>query len=95
MAMSTRLRFGPQFTRAVQVRGLTLTVVARDAGVALATACAAARGDPVNVATAVKLSRAVAANPVLPELDAWLSTRGTAGTDEHRSDCDPGSAISE
>ena len=70
--MRTRFRFGPEFARAVQIRGLTLTAVARRAGIALATASAAARGDPVNVTTALKLSRAVGAAPVVPELDAWI-----------------------
>jgi hypothetical protein len=78
--MRTRFRFGPEFTRAVQIRGLTLTAVARGAGIALATASAAARGDPVNVATALKLSRAVAAAPVVPELDAWISIPGPEAT---------------
>jgi hypothetical protein len=76
----TRFRFGPEFTRAVQIRGLTLTAVARGAGIALATASAAARGDPVNVATALKLSRAVAAAPVVPELDAWMRIPGSEAT---------------
>lgn len=76
--MSTRFRFGPEFMRAVQIRGLTLTDVARHAGVALATASAAARGNAVNAATAVKLSQAVASTPVLPELEAWLSRQGEA-----------------
>ncbi|MGD0193270.1 MAG: hypothetical protein ABSC35_00240 [Candidatus Dormibacteria bacterium] len=81
--MRTRFRFGPEFTRAVQIRGLTLTAVARGAGIAMATASAAARGDPVNVATALKLSRAVAAVPVVPELDAWIGMPGSEGTDRH------------
>lgn len=75
--MSTRFRFGPEFIRAVQVRGLTLTDVARSAGVALVTACAAAHGDAVNVSTAIRLSKAVAAVPVLPELEAWASRSDT------------------
>lgn len=75
--MSTRFRFGPEFMRAVQVRGLTLTDVARSAGVALATACSAAHGDAVNVSTAIRLSKAVAAVPVLPELEAWVSQPDT------------------
>jgi uncharacterized membrane protein YadS len=79
----TRFRFGPEFTRAVQVRGLTLTAVARGAGIALATASAAARGDPVNVATAVKLSRAVAAAPVVPELEAWIGRPASEATNKH------------
>jgi hypothetical protein len=79
----TRLRFGPEFTRAVQIRGLTLTAVASGAGVALATASAAARGAPVNVATALKLSRAVAAAPVVPELDAWIGRPGSDATNRH------------
>lgn len=81
--MRTRFRFGPEFTRAVQIRGLTLTALARGAGIALATASAAARGDPVNVATALKLSRAVAAAPVVPELDAWIGRPGSEPTNKH------------
>lgn len=82
--MSTRLRFGPEFIRAVQVRGITLTDVERSAGVALATACAAARGDAVNVSTAIRLPKAVAAVPVSPELEAWVSRPDAQTSDSHR-----------
>ena len=71
--MASRLRFGPDFLRAVQVRSLTLPELARRAGVATATACAAVRGAPVNASTALKLARAVAAAPVVDELDRWLA----------------------
>jgi hypothetical protein len=60
-----------------------LTAVARGAGIALAKASAAARGDPVNVATALKLSRAVGAAPVVPKLDAWIHRPGSEATNKH------------
>jgi hypothetical protein len=81
--VSTRFRFGPEFKHAVQIRGLTLSDVARRAGVALATACAAARGDAVNVSSAIRLSKAVAENPVLPELEAWVSPPGAPTVTKH------------
>ena len=85
LTMSTRFRFSPEFARAVQIRGLTLTDVARRAGVAVATASAAARGNAINVSTAIRLSKAVAAAPILPELEAWAgSPEGTSrGTRDH------------
>lgn|SRR5487761_1643645 len=77
--MAIRLRFGPEFLRAIQVRGLTLPELASRAEVATATASAAARGSPVNVWTALKLSRALAAAPIVTELDAWLLPASPVG----------------
>lgn len=72
--MASRLRFGPEFLRAVQVRSLTLPELARRAGVASATASAAVRGAPLNATTALKLARAVADAPVIDVLDQWLTS---------------------
>jgi hypothetical protein len=56
----------------MHVRGLSLTEVARRSGVAVATASSAALGRPVNVTTALRVARAVAAQPVIPELLEWV-----------------------
>jgi len=68
----TRIVFDADFAQAIRIRGLTLTEVAKRAEVTVATASAAAHGRPVNIRTAVQLSRAVAAAPVIPELEVWV-----------------------
>jgi transcriptional regulator with XRE-family HTH domain len=70
--MSARITFGAELGYAMQIRGLTLTDVARRSRVATATASAATRGRPVNVATALRLARTVAACPIVPELLEWV-----------------------
>lgn len=70
--MTTRIVFGAELRYAIHVRGLTLTDVALRSGVAVATASAASKGRPVNVGTAVRLARSVAACPIVPELLAWV-----------------------
>lgn len=87
--MTSRFVFGPEFAHAIRIRGLTLTEVAHRAGVVVATAASAARGHPVNMTTAVRLSRVVAAAPVIAELEAWArspdprpETGATGGADE-------------
>lgn len=74
--MITRIAFDTEFVHAVRVRGLTLTVLAQRAGVNIATPSAAVHGRPLNVRTALQLSRAVASAPVVPELDAWAREPG-------------------
>ena len=70
--VNTRIRFGAELRYAMHVRGLSLTEVARRSGVAVATASSAALGRPVNVTTALRVARAVAAQPVIPELLDWV-----------------------
>ncbi len=79
VAVRTRVTFGPELLQAIQVRGLTLSEVARLAGLSLATVSAAVRGHSVNMRTAMLVSRAVASRPVIPELEAWLSSARTGG----------------
>ena len=70
--VSGRITFGAELRYAMHVRGLSLTEVARRSGVAVATASSAALGRPVNVTTALRVARAVAAQPVIPELLEWV-----------------------
>ncbi len=70
--MNSRITFGAELRYAMHVRGLSLTEVARRSGVAVATASSAALGRPVNVTTALRVARAVAAQPVIPELLHWV-----------------------
>jgi transcriptional regulator with XRE-family HTH domain len=70
--VNSRITFGAELRYAMQVRGLSLTDVARESGVAVATASSAATGRPVNVTTALRIARAVAARPVVPELLEWV-----------------------
>ena len=69
--VNSRITFGAELRYAMHVRGLSLTDVARRSGVAVATASSAALGRPVNVTTALRVARAVAAQPVIPELLDW------------------------
>jgi transcriptional regulator with XRE-family HTH domain len=69
----SRVTFNDEFARAVRVRGLTLTEVARLSGVSMATASSAVHGRPVNMRSAVLLSRALAATAAVPELEVWLA----------------------
>jgi hypothetical protein len=69
--MVTRIAFDDEFANALRVRGLTLTELASHARVTVATASAAVHGRPLNVATATRLARALAAVPVVSELEAW------------------------
>jgi transcriptional regulator with XRE-family HTH domain len=70
--MNGRITFGPELRYAIQIRGLTLTDAARRSRVATATASAAEQGRPVNVATAMRLARTIAACPIVPELLDWV-----------------------
>ncbi|MEO8899259.1 MAG: hypothetical protein ABI352_11090 [Candidatus Dormibacter sp.] len=70
--MNGRITFGAELRHAMQVRGLSLSDVAAIAGVATATASSAAKGRPVNVTTALRVARAVAARPIVPELLEWV-----------------------
>jgi transcriptional regulator with XRE-family HTH domain len=70
--VNSRITFGAELRYAMHVRGLSLTDVARRSGVAVATASSAALGRPVNVTTALRVARAVATQPVIPELLEWV-----------------------
>jgi len=70
--VNTRITFGAELRYAMHVRGLSLTDVGRLSGVAVATASSAAMGRPVNVTTALRVARAVAARPIIPELLEWV-----------------------
>ncbi len=70
--MNSRITFGAELRYAMQVRALSLTDVARQSGVAVATASSAAMGRPVNVTTALRIARDVAGRPIVPELLEWV-----------------------
>lgn len=70
--VTSRITFGPELGYGLHIRGLSLTDVARLAGVAVATASAAVAGRPVNVTTALWVARAVSAQPIVPELLEWV-----------------------
>jgi hypothetical protein len=81
--MISRIVFDAEFAHAVRIRGLTCTELARRSRLALATVSAALDGRPVNVGTALRLSRAVSGCPVVPELETWARSpraRGAAPT---------------
>lgn len=77
--VTTRIVFGADFLRGMRVRGLTLADVAKKAHVSPATVSSAARGRPVNMRTAIVISRVMASIPVVPELEEWSTA------DEDRS----------
>ncbi|MGH7750405.1 MAG: helix-turn-helix domain-containing protein [Candidatus Dormibacteria bacterium] len=66
-----RYRFGPAFGHAVRLRGLDLGTLAAEAGVSPSTASSAVRGRSLNLRTAIRIARAVAGSPVIPELESW------------------------
>ncbi len=71
--MSTRMIFDREFGHAVRIRGLTVGVLAKRAGLSQATASAAVHGKPLNMRSAVQLARALAACPVIEELERWAA----------------------
>jgi hypothetical protein len=81
VGMVTRIAFDEEFAHALRIRGLTLTELANRARVTVATASAAVHGRPLNVSTATRLARALAAVPVVSELEAWA--RPPAGWPAH------------
>ena len=66
-----RYRFGPSFQQAVRVRGLDLVRVAELADVAPSTVSSALKGRCLNVATAMRIAKAVAGCEVVHELEVW------------------------
>jgi hypothetical protein len=66
-----RFRFGPAFEQALRIRGLDASMVANLADVAPATVSAAVRGRCLNVRTATRIGKVVAACEVIPELADW------------------------
>jgi transcriptional regulator with XRE-family HTH domain len=87
--VNSRITFGAELRYAMHVRGLSLTDVARRSGVAVATASSAALGRPVNVTTALRVARAVAAQPVIPELLEWVERPSPSEIGLRRSDSTP------
>jgi transcriptional regulator with XRE-family HTH domain len=83
--MVTRIAFDDEFAHALRVRGLTLTELANRARVTVATASAAVQGRPLNVSTATRLARALAAAPVVSELEAWARAPAARLTQVERS----------
>jgi hypothetical protein len=67
----SRLAFDDELAHAIRIRGLTATEVARRANLTLATVSSALAGRPVNLTTALRLTRVVSACPVIPELELW------------------------
>ncbi len=67
-----KYRFDPSFAEAVRIRGLTVTKLAELAHVSSSTAAAAIRGRDVQIATALRLARAVMETPVVPALEQWV-----------------------
>jgi transcriptional regulator with XRE-family HTH domain len=87
--VNSRITFGAELRYAMHVRGLSLTEVARRSGVAVATASSAALGRPVNVTTALRVARAVAAQPVIPELLDWVERPPSSDVELRRGDSTP------
>lgn len=67
-----KYQFGPAFSDAVRIRGLTVTRLAQVAHVSTATAAAALQGKELQIATALRLARAVSETPVVPALEQWV-----------------------
>ncbi len=67
----SRLAFDAELVHAIRIRGLTLTELARRANLSAATVSSALSGRPVNLTTALRLTRVVSAAPVVPELERW------------------------
>lgn len=63
--------FGREFARALRIRGLSASRVAELARVSPATVGSALHGREVQVATAMRIARAVADAPVIDELEQW------------------------
>jgi predicted transcriptional regulator len=72
-AMNTRIVFDREFTHTIRIRGLTMGELAKRAGRSQATASAAVHGKPLNMRSAVQLARALAACPVIEELERWAA----------------------
>lgn len=66
-----RYRFGPTFGHAVRIRGLDLSRLASLADVSPATASCAVRGRDLNLRTAMRIAKVVAACPIVAELEEW------------------------
>lgn len=67
-----KYQFAPAFLEAVRIRGLTATKLAAIAHVSTSTVGAALQGKEVQMATALRLARAVADTPVIPALEQWV-----------------------
>ncbi len=60
------------------VRAMSLSDLAFAAGVSLTTASSAAAGRPVNIATALRVARALNARPVITEMQSLVRERPAA-----------------
>lgn len=60
------------------VRAMSLTDLALAAGVSLTTASSAAAGRPVNLATALRVARALNMRPIIAELESLVRERPAA-----------------
>ena len=87
--MSSRIRFDSELAQAIRVRGLTFTEVARRANLTPSTVSAALKGRPVNMTTALRLTRAVGAAPVVPELEQWARAPGSPKVEDIESQSSP------
>jgi hypothetical protein len=66
-----KYQFGPALADAVRVGGLTARTLAQSAHVSPAVVSAALHGREVQMATALRIARAVSQAPVVPELQQW------------------------
>jgi len=66
-----KYQFGPEFAKAVRIRGLTAQRLAKLASVSPATVGAALHGRAVQIATALRIVRAVTETPVIDGLEEW------------------------
>lgn len=76
--MANRVVLGEEFNRAVKVRGLLVVELAAKARVSVPTISAALRHKPLNPTSALRICRALAVIPVVPELDAWVEQNRAA-----------------
>jgi transcriptional regulator with XRE-family HTH domain len=73
VTMRTRFVFDRGLIHAVHLRGLTMGELAKRAELSPATVSAAVHGKPLNIRSAVRLARTLAACPVIDELEQWAA----------------------
>jgi len=72
-----KYRFDISIVEAVRIRGLTINRLAQLAHVSPSTVSAAVHGQELQIATALRIARAVSQAPVVDELERW--SRGGPG----------------